>query len=103
MFAGMSNPPEENKNQVQLAAAIEYRPGLGLPRVTATGRGGLAEQIVALAYANGVKVRQDKDLVELLASVDVDCEIPTEALLAVAEIIAYLYRANGKLKTRAAQ
>jgi len=34
----------------------------------------------------------------LLASVDVGCDIPTEALLAVAEIIAYIYRANGRLK-----
>jgi flagellar biosynthesis protein len=90
---------DKDQKPVRVASALRYTPGQGLPRVTATGRGALAEQIIALAYANGVKVREDRDLAELLASVDVDCEIPTEALLAVAEIIAYLYRANGKLKT----
>ena len=93
---------DKDKKPLQVAAALTYLPGQGLPRVTATGRGALAEQIIALAHANGVKVREDRDLAELLASVDVDCEIPTEALLAVAEIIAYLYRANGKLKTKTA-
>ncbi len=63
--------------------------------VVATGRGELAARIVELAFAHGVRVREDKDLAELLSSVDVGCEIPTEALLAVAEIIAYLYRARG--------
>jgi flagellar biosynthesis protein len=88
----------DDKKPVPVAAALSYQAGRGVPRVTATGRGALAEQIVALAFANGVKVREDRDLAELLASIDIDCEIPTEALLAVAEIIAYLYRANGNLK-----
>jgi flagellar biosynthesis protein len=78
------------------AAALTYRPGTpGRPMVVATGRGELAARIVELAFAHGVRVREDKDLAELLSSVDVGCEIPTEALLAVAEIIAYLYRARG--------
>ncbi len=82
-----------------VAAALSYRKGdAGAPRVIATGRGMLAQRIVDLAFQNGIKVREDRDLAELLASVDVGCEIPTEALLAVAEIIAYLYRANGQLK-----
>ncbi len=61
----------------------------------------MAERILALAFENGVKVREDADLAELLASVDVGCEIPTEALIAVAEIIAYLYRLNGQMKEHA--
>jgi flagellar biosynthesis protein len=95
-----SKDPDRKKDEkpIRVAAALTYRSGHGLPRVTATGRGALAEQILALAHANGVKVREDKDLAELLNSVDIDSEIPTEALLAVAEIIAYLYKANGKLK-----
>lgn len=78
-----------------LAVALRYQPGeTRLPRVVASGRGAVAEQIVQLAFANDVRVREDADLVELLSAVDLDCEIPIEALVAVAEILAYVYRAN---------
>jgi flagellar biosynthesis protein len=66
-----------------------------LPRVVASGRGAVADQILAIAFANGIKVREDGDLAEILAAVDEGSEIPAEALVAVAEILAYLYRANG--------
>lgn len=68
-----------------------------LPRVVATGRGLVAEQILELAFANGVKVREDADLVQILAAIDVDTQIPVEAIVAVAEILAHVYRANGTL------
>lgn len=64
------------------------------PRVVASGRGAVAEQILQLAFANEVKVREDADLAEILAAVDIDSEIPVEAAVAVAEILARIYRAN---------
>ncbi len=67
----------------------------GGPRITAAGRGALARKILDLAYANGIKVREDKDLAELLAKIELDSPVPSEALLAVAEILAYVYKANG--------
>ena len=57
----------------------------------------LAHQILAIAFAQGIRVREDADLAELLSHVDVDSEIPLEAFAAVAEILAYVYRANGSL------
>lgn len=77
------------------AVALSYEDGKGLPRVVATGRDAVAERILDLAFAAGVKVRQDADLVEILAAVDLDCEIPMEAIVAVAEILARVYEANG--------
>nr|WP_246423074.1 EscU/YscU/HrcU family type III secretion system export apparatus switch protein [Roseospira visakhapatnamensis] len=75
-----------------------YDPEAGrAPTVLAKGRGGIAEQIVALAFANDIKVREDADLVQILAAIDLDSEIPLEALAAVAEILSYVYRANGRL------
>ena len=65
------------------------------PKVIAAGRGSVAEQILALAFANGIKVREDADLAELLSAIDIDSEIPLEAFTAVAEILSYVYRANG--------
>lgn len=84
-----------NKPRRPAAVALSYEDGKGLPRVVASGRGHVAEQILELAFANGVKVREDADLVEILAAVDVDSEIPLEAIVAVAEILAHVYRANG--------
>jgi flagellar biosynthesis protein len=68
------------------------------PRVVAAGRGTVAEQILALAFANGIKVREDADLAELLSAIDIDSEIPLEAFTAVAEILRYVYLANGEIK-----
>ena len=68
-----------------------------LPRVVASGHGRTAEQILELAFANGVKVRQDADLAEVLAAVDIDADIPVEAIVAVAEILTHVYRANGRM------
>jgi len=67
---------------------------LTMPRVVASGQGTLAEQILQIAWANNIKVREDADLVEILSAIDVDSEIPIEAFAAVAEILAYVYRAN---------
>jgi flagellar biosynthesis protein len=64
------------------------------PRVVATGRGAVAEQILAIAFEKGVPVREDSDLAQILAAVELDAEIPIDALAAVAEILSYVYRAN---------
>lgn len=80
----------------EIAVALSYKPdqGDGAPKVVASGRGAVAREILDRAFANGVKVREDADLVELLAAVDVDSVIPLEAFMAVAEILAYVYQAN---------
>ncbi len=86
------------KARKQIAVALQYElDGPTLPRVVASGQGRMAEKILEMAFASGVKVREDADLAELLSVVQLDSEIPTEALVAVAEILAYIYRANGKL------
>ena len=82
-----------------VAVALSYNPEEGdeAPRVVASGKGELARQILDLAFAAGVKVREDADLVEILAAVDVDSQVPLEALMAVAEILTYVYIANGRM------
>ncbi|MEE8274285.1 MAG: EscU/YscU/HrcU family type III secretion system export apparatus switch protein [Alphaproteobacteria bacterium] len=66
------------------------------PRVTATGRGAVAEQIVASAFANGVKVRDDADLAQVLESLELDSPVPPVIFATVAEILTRVYRANGR-------
>lgn len=67
-----------------------------IPVISAAGRGKIAEQILQLAYDNGIKVRTDADLAEILAKIELESPIPSEAFMAVAEILSYVYRANGE-------
>lgn len=86
---------------VQKAVALSYERGDDpAPMVVASGKGAVAEQILQLAFANGIKVREDAELVEILSLVDVDSPIPLEAFAAVAEILAHVYRANASFKQR---
>jgi len=66
------------------------------PLITAAGRGTMADKILELAFENGIKVREDSDLADMLAKIEIDSPIPSEAFLAVAEILSYVYRANGQ-------
>ncbi len=95
--AGQADAPARPAGTRQVAVALQYDPDQAdAPRVTASGNGALAEQILNLAFANGVKVRTDPDLAQVLAAVEVDAVIPVEAFTAVAEILAYVYRANNQ-------
>jgi len=69
---------------------------LSPPRIVAKGRGAIAEQILRLAFDHGVKVRKDADLAEILDALEIESEIPLEAFAAIAEILTYVYRANGR-------
>jgi flagellar biosynthesis protein len=93
--------PQPGETPSSVAVALEDQAGGAAPLIVASGRGYLAEQILAIACANGVKVREDADLVQILSAVDVDSEIPTEAVAAMTEILAYVYRANGALPVEA--
>ena len=64
-------------------------------KILASGRGALAEAILRIAFDQGVKVREDADLAQLLGVLDVGEDIPVDALVAVAEVLTYVYRANG--------
>lgn len=77
------------------AAALRYeRPTDRAPRVVARGEGLIAERILALAREHEIPIHEDRALVQVLAKLDVDAEIPLEVYQAVAEVLAFLYRAN---------
>ena len=95
METGDDNEVDKNR----LAVALGYdREKDKAPRVTAKGRGYIAEAIIALAKANNIEVREDSDLAGLLSKLDIDMPIPLEAYAAVAEILAYIYKANDKAR-----
>ena len=73
------------------------------PQVIAKGRGAVAAQILEIAFERGIKVRSDADLAEILGAVELDSEIPLEALAAVAEILSYVYRSQASRSGGASQ
>lgn len=102
------NSSKNNKNNnAEIGLSTDYAVALGYdmekqnaPKVLAKGQGHIAEKIIQIAIDQGIEIRRDADLVQILKAVDIDSEIPVEAFSAVAEIISYIYRENGKLKDK---
>lgn len=67
------------------------------PRVIAKGRGNIAEKIIDIAKEHHIPLYEDKNLIQILEALDLETEIPPELYRAVAEVLAFIYRLNGKL------
>lgn len=80
----------------RVAVALEYD-GEGAPRVTAKGSDDLADQIMAIAEEHGIPLQENRDLVRVLAQIDIGREIPPALYRVVAEVIAFAYLLRGKL------
>ena len=76
----------------QAAVALAYGADQAAPQVVAKGRGLIAEAIIARAREFGVYVHESPELVALLMQVDLDQKIPPQLYVAVAELLAWLYR-----------
>jgi len=75
------------------AVALHYAPKKdAAPKLVAKGRGYLADKILELARQHHIPIRHDKNLVQILAKLDLEAEIPQEVYQAVAEILAFIYR-----------
>lgn len=85
----MSKPANDAQKS---AVALAYSQTDAAPRVVAKGRGLVAEQIIARAREHGVYVHESPELVSLLLQVDLDQRIPPQLYIAVAELLAWIYR-----------
>ncbi len=84
------------KEQNDKRAVALYYDGETVPKVTAGGSGDIAETIIAIAEENGIPLREDAELVALLAELDLGEAIPEELYQVVAEVIAFAYLVTGK-------
>lgn len=90
---------EQRSQPARLAVALQYEKGTGeAPRVTARGRGHLADRIIALAGENDVVIETNPVLAEALSGVEIDDSIPIELYEAVAEVIGFVLRARRGLR-----
>lgn len=81
--------------ELDKAVALFYD-GQNAPHVSARGEGELAREIMAIAEAEGVPLCDNRELVELLVTLELGDEIPESLYLAVAHIIAFAYELQGK-------
>lgn len=81
-------------NPTHIAVALKYDPAVSMaPIVLAMGQRKIAERIKKIALESGVPVVEDKPLARaLLAAGRIGLPIPVELYVAVAEILAFVYR-----------
>ena len=91
--------PTENPKLRRIAAALGYDPNkTEAPKLVAKGQGELADRIIALAKEHNIPIREDHDLVQVLSKLDLEQEIPPELYHTIAELLAFVYRANNQYK-----
>jgi len=84
-------------NPTHLAVALKYEDdGMPAPRVVAKGAGVVAEKIRKIARENNVPVIEDKPLARSLFKLELDSFIPEELYVAVARILAYIFKSRGQ-------
>lgn len=94
--------PDEKKFPHQEAVALRYsKDKEDAPRVVAKGRGFVAQQMLSVARRHAVPVYQNQAVTNLLMAVELDREIPPELYQAVANVLAYVYRMDGRAAEKA--
>jgi flagellar biosynthesis protein len=89
----MSARKPERSEGSRHAAALHYE-GAGAPKIVASGRGHVAERIIAAAREAGVPIRDDRALAESLSRLELGTEIPEELWTAVAEALVWAHRVD---------
>ena len=90
-------------NPTHYAVALKYESGKMLaPVCVAKGLDALALKIRAVAEENDVPVVENPPLARALhAAIEIDDPVPPEHFKAVAQVIGYVLRLQGKLPARA--
>jgi flagellar biosynthesis protein len=85
---------ENNKEQskTKKTVALKYDQNTDqAPRIIASGRGSIAEQIIKKAREENIPIREDKDVVQVLAELNIGDQIPEELYTVIAEILSFFY------------
>ncbi len=83
------------KQKKKKAVALTYdKQKDDAPKIIAKGEGFIAQKIIDLAKEHDIPIKDDPDLIEVLSSLDINEEIPSEIYVAVAELLAFVYSSN---------
>lgn len=92
----------EDKRQNQkpkTAVALSYEPNEEAPKVIASGRGYLADKIIAKAKEADIPLHQDEKLANTLSKLEIGDMIPPELYEVVAEILIFVDKMD-RIKTK---
>jgi len=83
-------------NPTHIAVALQYEDKkMPAPKMVAKGAGIIAEKIKEIANAHGIPILEDKPLARALFKLDLGTFIPEELYVAVARILAHVYKLKG--------
>lgn len=81
---------KEKNSKVKTAVALSYDKGDTAPKIVASGKGFVAEQIIEEAKKADVPFYEDSKLADTLSKLDIGDAIPPELYEVVAEILVYV-------------
>jgi len=85
----------KKRKRQDTAVALKYQPKSdNAPRVTAKGKGKVAEKIIEIAKKNNIYIHNDPDLIEILSQLDINDQIPPDLYIVAAELLAFVYSLN---------
>lgn len=79
------------------AVALEYDYS-GAPRVTAKGKGEVAEKIIATAKLHDIAIEENAILAQALSEVELEEQIPENLYRAVAEVLTFVLHLRKRLE-----
>lgn len=86
---------EKEREKPKKAVALKYEKEKDRsPKIAAKGKGDVAKRIIEIARQHGIPVQEDEDLVEVLAKLNLEDEIPPHLYRVIAELLAFIYRVN---------
>jgi flagellar biosynthetic protein FlhB len=97
MMSNVSKAAVVVTNPTHLAVAIEYHEGMSAPKILAKGPFRVAEKIVSIAKENNIPIVQNIPLARAMyKTIEIGQEISPDLYVAMAEVLAYVYRLRGK-------
>ncbi|MEA2017931.1 MAG: EscU/YscU/HrcU family type III secretion system export apparatus switch protein [Campylobacterota bacterium] len=82
---------------IKKATALKYDDTKdNAPKAMAQGSGVTANNIIKIAEQNGIPIKKDEDLVNMLSQIELNQEIPVELYKAVSEIFSFVYDMSNK-------
>ncbi len=94
MYYNYKNSP---KGQRAVALGYDEKKDIA-PKIVASGKGVIAEQIIEIAKINNIPIHQDADLAQVLSLLEINAYIPMEVYGTVAQILSYIYKQNNLAK-----
>ena len=80
----------KKKQPIKKAVALSYNTDMVAPTIVASGKGKIAENIVAEGKKNQVPVYEDKKMATILTELNVGSQIPEELYEMVAHVLVFV-------------